>query len=64
MTDLATQLDAVKRAYRSGVRTLTYEGRTVVYASAEEMREAIASLQAELGIAPTVVGVVRSTKGY
>jgi hypothetical protein len=71
MTDLVTlqaQLDELKRAYRSGVRSLAYDGKTVVYATAEEMRAAIASLQSEIGqitgTATPTVGVVRSSKGY
>lgn len=67
MTDLATlqaQLDALKRAYRSGVRSLAHDGKTVTYATAEEMRAAMASLQSEMGTATPIVGVVRSSKGY
>ncbi|MFG3595545.1 phage head-tail joining protein [Bradyrhizobium sp. RDI18] len=41
-----------------------YEGKSVTYGTADEMRSAIASLEAELGLSRPVVGVVRSTKGY
>ncbi|WP_025036215.1 phage head-tail joining protein [Bradyrhizobium sp. DOA9] len=71
MADLAAlraQLEALKSAYRSGTRTLQYDGRVVTYVSAAEMREAIASLNAEIaqitGTAAPTVGVVRSSKGY
>ncbi|MCW2084357.1 hypothetical protein ABIE85_008371 [Bradyrhizobium diazoefficiens] len=71
MADLATlqvQLDALKAAYRSGIRTVEYDGRSTSYVSGEEMRAAIASLQSEIaqimGTTTPTVGVVRSTKGY
>ncbi|MGY3490225.1 hypothetical protein ACVW1C_008108 [Bradyrhizobium sp. USDA 4011] len=71
MADLAalqTQLDALKRAYRSGVRTVEYDGRSTSYVTGDEMRAAIASLQSEIaqieGTAAPTIGVVRSTKGY
>ena len=71
MADLQTlqaQLDAVQRAYRSGVRSLAHDGKTVTYATAEEMRAAIASLKTEIGqimgTATPTIGVVRSSKGY
>lgn len=71
MADLATlqaQLDALKRAYRSGAHSLEYDGRSIVYTSGDEMRAAIASLQSEIaqitGTTTPTIGVVRSTKGY
>jgi hypothetical protein len=48
--DLQQQLDALREAYYSGVRTVSYEGKNVTYASASELREAIASIEAQLGI--------------
>jgi hypothetical protein len=54
----------LKRAYRSGAHSIQSEGKSVAYASGEEMRAAIASLEAELGLSRPVVGVVRSSKGY
>jgi hypothetical protein len=35
----------------------------VTYGSGEEMRCAIASLEAELGVSRPIIGVVRSSKG-
>lgn len=71
MTGLATlqaQLDELMRTYRSGARSLEYDGRSITYTSGEEMRAAIASLQSEIaqimGTTTPTVGVVRSTKGY
>lgn len=64
MVELLAMLSELQRAYWSGARSVTYEGKTVVYASGDEMRAAIASLQAELGISRPVVGVVRSSKGF
>ncbi|MFB6448937.1 phage head-tail joining protein [Bradyrhizobium tunisiense] len=71
MADLAAlqaQLDTLKRAYRSGVRTVEYDGRATTYVSGEEMRAAIFSLREEIaqimGAATPTVGVVRSSKGY
>jgi hypothetical protein len=57
-------LTELKRAYWSGARSISYEGKAITYGSAEEMRCAIASLEAELGTSRPVVGVVRSDKGY
>lgn len=68
LTTLQAQLDELKRAYRSGAHSLEYDGRSITYASGEEMRAAIASLQSEIaqitGTTTATVGVVRSTKGY
>ncbi|WFU21286.1 hypothetical protein QA649_24585 [Bradyrhizobium sp. CB1717] len=71
MADFATlraQLDTLKRAYRSGVRTVEFDGRATTYVSGEEMRAAISSLREEIsqimGTAAPTVAVVRSSKGY
>ena len=64
IADLIAQLDELKRAYRSGARSIQYEGKSITYGSGDEMRAAIASLEAELGLSRPVVGVVRSDKGY
>jgi hypothetical protein len=71
MTDvieLQAQLDELRRAYRSGARSVSYDGKSVAYGSSEEMRAAIASLQAEVahatGTTIGAIGVVRSNKGY
>jgi len=71
MTDITTlqsQLDELERAYRSGARSVSYDGKSVSYADGDELRAAIASLKTEIArasgtVEPTVV-VVRSTKGY
>lgn len=64
IAELQAQLAELKRAYWSGARTISYEGKAITYGSGEEMRAAIASLEAELGLSRPVVGVVRSSKGY
>lgn len=68
LTALQAQLDELKRAYRSGTRSLEYDGRSITYTSGDEMRAAIASLQSEIaqimGTTTPTVGVVRSTKGF
>jgi hypothetical protein len=62
---LQAQLDDLKRAYRQGARSISYEGKQISYRSAEEMRAAISSLDVELGIQSTVRSVnIRSTKGW
>jgi hypothetical protein len=64
LSDLQAQLDELLRAYRSGVRTVAYDGKSVVYGSGDEMRAAIASLQRAISGAPVPVGIVRSSKGF
>jgi hypothetical protein len=64
IVELLAQLDELKRAYFSGARSVSYDGKTVTYGSGDEMRAAIAALQSELGISRPVVGVVRSSKGF
>ncbi|MCA6109597.1 phage head-tail joining protein [Bradyrhizobium cenepequi] len=67
MTDIAelqARLEELKRAYHSGARSIAYEGKSIAYGSADELRGAIASLEAELGTSRPTVGVVRSSKGY
>ena len=50
------------RAYRSGARTVAYEGRSVVYADGDELRAAIASLKTEIARATgTTVSTVATT---
>jgi hypothetical protein len=51
MTSTATlqaQLVELEKAYRSGVRSLQYDGRSVTYADADAMRAAIGSLKTEI----------------
>jgi hypothetical protein len=51
--DLQSQLDALREAYYSGTRRVSYSDKSVEYASLAEMREAIASLEAQLGATPS-----------
>ncbi|MEY9236430.1 low affinity Fe/Cu permease [Bradyrhizobium japonicum] len=68
IADLQSQLNELKRAYRSGARSVSYDGKTVTYADGAELRAVIASLENEIaratGSPPSAIGVVRSTKGY
>ncbi|MGE3667819.1 MAG: phage head-tail joining protein [Steroidobacteraceae bacterium] len=51
-----TQLQALKDALASGELTVTYDGKTVTYRSIEELKKAIAFVEAELqtdGLLPT-----------
>ena len=63
---LQVQLDALRAAYRSGIRVVSYENKSVTYADPADMRAAIASLELELygpSAAPRNI-VVRSDKGW
>lgn len=42
------QLTALKAALAKGVKTVSYDGRSVTYQSAQEMRETIAMIEREL----------------
>lgn len=42
------QLDAIKRAYASGVTEVSYNGNTTKYRSLNEMRQIIATIEADL----------------
>lgn len=42
------ELDALKKAYARGVRSVTYDGQTVVYDDGEAMRKRIAIIEASL----------------
>ena len=42
------QLDAIKRAYASGVTEVSYDGKTTKYRSLNEMRQIIATIEAAL----------------
>ena len=51
MADLETlqaELDALKVAYRSGTRRVSYEGKTVEYDDEAGLRRRIANLEAEI----------------
>jgi hypothetical protein len=65
--DLQTQLDSLKAAYRTGTLTVSYDGKTVTYRNADEMRAIISSIESELvstGAAPVRSIVIRSDKGW
>ncbi len=61
---LQAQLDALRRAYRSGAHSVSYDGKSITYRSLDEMRAAIASIEAELGVRRGRVVVVRTSKGW
>ncbi len=71
MLDPATlqgQLTALYTAYNSGADTVTYDGKTVHYRDASEMRAAIAAIQNQLSgmmgsNTPRTI-LVRSRKGW
>lgn len=54
------QLDAIKRAYASGVTRVQYDGKSTEYRSLAEMREIIATIEADLashaGKKPPIAG--------
>lgn len=69
MIDVATmqtQLDALRKAYSSGLTSASYNGKNVQYRSLEEMRAAIAALENQInggkGVGQSIV--VRSKKGW
>lgn len=43
-----SQLDAIKRAYATGVTKVSYEGKTTEYRTLAEMRQIIATIEADL----------------
>lgn len=47
------QLDAIRRAYASGVTRVTHDGMTTEYRSREDMRRIIAEIEAELAAEAT-----------
>jgi 3-phenylpropionate/cinnamic acid dioxygenase small subunit len=49
--NLQAELDALKAAYRSGTRRVTYEGRTVEYDDEAGLRRRIAFIEAEMAAA-------------
>lgn len=56
MTYTEEHLSALREAAASGVKSVTFEGRTVVYYSLTELRQLIASIEAQLrpvGAIPT-----------
>jgi hypothetical protein len=66
MTDVAAliaQLDALKAARRSGVRTVTFGERSVTYRDDAELMAQIAAIENEITPKPRTV-LVRSEKGF
>jgi 3-phenylpropionate/cinnamic acid dioxygenase small subunit len=49
--NLQAELDALKSAYRSGTRRVTYEGKTVEYDDEAGLRRRIAFIEAEMATA-------------
>jgi hypothetical protein len=67
MADLATlqtRLEELQRAYHSGALSVEYEGKRITYKSSSEMREAIASLEAALGVVQGMSIAVRINKNW
>jgi hypothetical protein len=64
IAELQSQLDELKKAYRSGALEVTYDGKSIKYKSQTEMQAAIASLQAELGMVQGRSIRVVSDKGW
>ncbi len=63
--DLAAELAALKKARRSGVRSITIEGFSTQYASDAEMAAAIADTEREIaGTTKPRNIIVRATKGW
>lgn len=48
MSHTQAQLDALKAAYASGVTKMSYDGKTIEYRSMEELKQAIATVEASL----------------
>ena len=64
-SDLAAELAALKKARRSGVRSVTIEGFTTQYASDAELAAAIAATEREIAGATKPRNlIVRATKGW
>ncbi len=61
---LQGELDALRKPYRSGIRRVAFDGRSVEYGSDDEMRSAIAALEVDLGVKRSASVVIRSTKGW
>lgn len=65
MADPVVMLEELKRAYYSGATSLSYDGRSVTYRSASEMREAIAALEAQIGTTrPREILIRSQSKGW
>jgi hypothetical protein len=71
MTDLTTlqaQLADLRAAYATGATRISYDGKSIEYRDGNEMRAAIASLEAQIaalgGTQPVRTIVVRGHKGW
>ncbi|MCX5496444.1 hypothetical protein OSH11_17185 [Kaistia dalseonensis] len=64
-TELQSRLQAIETAIASGTRRVSYDGKSVEYASLAEMRSIRDELRRELGIAvPSRRRVARYSGGY
>lgn len=61
---LQQYLNDLYAAYFSGATSVSYDGKSVQYRSAAEMRAAMRELERQLGIAPVTSAVVRSDKNW
>lgn len=61
------ELDALKSAYAQGVTRVSYEGKTVEYASGDDLRRRIREIEGEIaatsGKKKPVAGFVRFSRG-
>jgi hypothetical protein len=62
--DLTTQLVDLQRAYRSGALKVVHKDSEITYRSMEDLRAAIAALEAEIGIQKVRTVRVRAEKGW
>ena len=53
LTEMQAQLDALLAARFRGVRSTSYDGKTVTYGSDAEMAKAIADLEARIAVTST-----------
>lgn len=56
-----TELEALKRAFAAGVLRVTYDGKTVEYASADDLLKRIRAIEAEIAASS---GARRPVAGY
>ena len=66
MADVITQsrLDAIVKAYTSGVTKVTYDGRSTEYRTLSEMETIIAAMAAFLGVDNPISGNVKNPPRY
>lgn len=51
MATLAEQIAALEAAIAKGVKSVTYDGHSIVYQSAADMRATLSSLKRQAGVA-------------